>query len=278
MEMFATIAKETEKAYFVSFQTRSHHAEYPIVREFVLQAEQMWMPKSVVVAQTATTITVAAWFLKTQLTLRLAYTPAHAAEDAAEAAKMAAITAKYAVVSPVTEAEAVEKEMTLEEIEVVLYGSVDAANVAASTATMNTYTIQTTNEELTNNYSGFGEWEYRGRSNRISNRVAAEVYTVTIPAGRMAAFEQLLDTDDSVLSYTETATGSLRAAIAEGDWATVYALVCAAGAVDFSQANGESNLGEWLAGGSYDGNETAEQLAAEYAADDAWQQDTTDEA
>ena len=108
MEMFATITKETDKAYFVSFQTRSHHAEYPIVREFVLQAEQMWMPKSVVVAQTTKTITVAEWFLAKQTTLRLAYTPAHAAEDATMAAKMAAITAKYAVVTPVAEAEAAE--------------------------------------------------------------------------------------------------------------------------------------------------------------------------
>ena len=65
---------------------------------------------------------------------------------------------------------------------------------------MTTYTIQTIDEDLTNNYSGFCEWEYRGR------RAFVETYTATIPAGQMAAFEQLLDTDDSVLSYTEIAT------------------------------------------------------------------------
>ena len=47
---------------------------------------------------------------------------------------MAAISAKYAVADVAPEAEVVEKEMTLEEIEVVLYGSVAAANVAASKA------------------------------------------------------------------------------------------------------------------------------------------------
>ena len=84
---------------------------------------------------------------------------------------------------------------------------------------MTTYTIQTTNEDLANNYSGFGEWE-------IASHGATETYTVTIPVGQMAAFEQLLNTDNSVLSYTET----------------------------------------------------AEQLAAEYAADDQWQQEGDDEA
>ena len=72
-----------------------------------------------------------------------------------------------------------------------------AADGAEGATAMNTYTIQTTGENLANNYSGFGEWEYKGRSNRVTT----ETYTVTIPTGQMAAFEQLLDTDDSVLSY-----------------------------------------------------------------------------
>ena len=68
MEIFATIIKETDKAVLVSVKSYNRLTR-------VFNSSEVWIPKSAIISQSATTITVADWMAKKNIQILNGFTP-----------------------------------------------------------------------------------------------------------------------------------------------------------------------------------------------------------